>query len=72
MTRTRSLVALTMRTMSAIATGFSPGSPSAKAPSASATMDLASLAVPRPLNAPKFASGSLEPAAAPTKVHNTL
>jgi hypothetical protein len=28
--------------------------------------------VPRPHNAPKRASGALEPAAAPTKVHNTL
>jgi hypothetical protein len=28
--------------------------------------------VPRPHNAPKRASDALEPAAAPTKVHNTL
>ena len=33
---------------------------------------LALRAVPRPLNAPKIASGALEPAAASTQVHNRL
>jgi hypothetical protein len=34
--------------------------------------DLAPCAAPRPLHAPKIASGAWEPAAALTKVHNRL